>query len=215
MTQDENPARRAGRAQRERARSCAPVPAPDSEGHVLPELDLDEVWPYLNPQMLYAKHLGLRGSYRKLKEAGDPKPAGAAKPSSHGVQARGMDPGARRCIAISRRRPKATRSACSTRRPACAPRFTFPRQAAGERLCLADFVRPADRGGPPDRWRCSSRRPGRACAPRAEELKNAGEYLLCHSLQALAVETAEAAAEWLHRQHPRALGLPRPAGDRR
>ena len=40
---------------------------------MLPTLDLQEVWQYLNPHMLYAKHLGLRGSYWKLKEAGDPK----------------------------------------------------------------------------------------------------------------------------------------------
>ena len=50
-----------------------PLPPPDPEEHVLPELDLGDIWAYLNPHMLYAKHLGLRGSYRKLKEAGDPK----------------------------------------------------------------------------------------------------------------------------------------------
>ena len=49
------------------------LPAPDAAEHVLPELDLAEIWKWLNPHMLYAKHLGLRGSYRKLKEAGDPK----------------------------------------------------------------------------------------------------------------------------------------------
>ena len=48
---------------------------------------------------------------------------------------------------------------------------------------------------------------------RAEELKNAGEYLLCHALQALAVETAEAAAEWLHRAAARGVGIPGSAGD--
>ncbi|HKD17138.1 MAG TPA: dihydropteroate synthase, partial [Thermoanaerobaculia bacterium] len=47
------------------------LPPPDAGEHVLSELDLGEIWPYLNPHMLYAKHLGLRGSYRKLKEAGD------------------------------------------------------------------------------------------------------------------------------------------------
>src|SRR5450759_731991 len=50
-----------------------PLPAPDLEEHVLPDLDMEEIWKYVNPHMLYAKHLGLRGSYRKLKEAGDPK----------------------------------------------------------------------------------------------------------------------------------------------
>ena len=36
-------------------------------------LDLDSTWRYVNPHMLYSKHLGLRGSYWKLKEAGDAK----------------------------------------------------------------------------------------------------------------------------------------------
>ncbi len=43
---------------------------PDLERHVM-ELDLDEVWDYINPQMIYAKHLGLKGSVRKLAEQGD------------------------------------------------------------------------------------------------------------------------------------------------
>src|SRR5580765_535740 len=50
-----------------------PLPAPDFEEHVFTDLDLEEIWQYVNPHMLYAKHLGLRGSYWRLKEAGDPK----------------------------------------------------------------------------------------------------------------------------------------------
>ena len=51
---------------------------------------------------------------------------------------------------------------------------------------------------------------GEGIRPKAEELKNAGEYLLCHALQALAVETAEAAAEWLHAKLRAAWGFPDP-----
>ena len=93
--------------------------------------------------------------------------------------------------------------------------FTFPRQVAGERLCLADFVASRARGGARDSIALLITTAGEGVRARAEELKNAGEYLLCHALQALAVETAEAAAEWLHRQAARALGLPGSAGDRR
>ena len=38
---------------------------------MLPRLNLDEVWSYLNPQMLYGKHLGLRGNARALIERKD------------------------------------------------------------------------------------------------------------------------------------------------
>jgi 5-methyltetrahydrofolate--homocysteine methyltransferase len=51
---------------------------------------------------------------------------------------------------------------------------------------------------------------GEGIRQRAEELKAAGEYLLCHALQALAVETAEAAAEWLHRKIREGWGFPDP-----
>ena len=51
---------------------------------------------------------------------------------------------------------------------------------------------------------------GEGVRARAEELKDAGEYLLCHALQALAVETAEAAAEWLHARLRAAWGFPDP-----
>ena len=47
-------------------------PPPDLERHAV-TLDLDAVWEYLNPQMLYGKHLGLRGVVKKLAEEGDPK----------------------------------------------------------------------------------------------------------------------------------------------
>ena len=50
-----------------------PVPQPpDLDLHVQ-DLDLDQIWALLNPQMLYGKHLGLKGSARQLDAAGDPK----------------------------------------------------------------------------------------------------------------------------------------------
>ena len=44
---------------------------------------------------------------------------------------------------------------------------------------------------------------------RVEAWKHEGEYLKSHAFAALALETAEAAAEWLHAQAARRLGLPR------
>jgi 5-methyltetrahydrofolate--homocysteine methyltransferase len=44
----------------------------------------------------------------------------------------------------------------------------------------------------------------------AEEAKQKGEYLRSHALQALALETAEAAAEWLHARLRNVWGFPDP-----
>jgi 5-methyltetrahydrofolate--homocysteine methyltransferase len=88
--------------------------------------------------------------------------------------------------------------------------FHLPRQAAGERLCVADFVAP--RGARLDTIALLITTAGEGVRARAEELKEKGEYLLCHSLQAVAVETAEAAAEWLHERIRRCWGIPDPPG---
>src|SRR5215472_9912372 len=183
------------------------LPPPDADEHVLPELDLGEIWPYLNPHMLYAKHLGLRGSYRKLKEAGDPKLAELEKVIAK-VQAAGWT------TARAMYRYFPARSEGNTLHvavpgggEAC---FTFPRQVAGERLCLSDFVHPGARGDAKDSIALLITTAGEGVRAKAEELKAAGEYLLCHAFQALAVETAEAAAEWLHRKIRDRWGFPDP-----
>ena len=52
---------------------------------------------------------------------------------------------------------------------------------------------------------------GTGIRERGEEYKAKGEYLKSHALQALALETAEAAAEWLHRRIREDWGFPDPA----
>jgi 5-methyltetrahydrofolate--homocysteine methyltransferase len=185
-----------------------PLPAPDLEEHVLPGLDLAEIWKYLNPHMLYAKHLGLRGSYRKLKEAGDPKLADlerliARLQASGWLSARAMY---RYYPAFSE--GNSLHVAVPSGGEAC---FTFPRQVAGEKLCLSDFVHPREDGGARDSVALFITTAGEGVRAKAEELKASGEYLLCHALQALAVETAEAAAEWLHGKLRERWGFPDPA----
>jgi 5-methyltetrahydrofolate--homocysteine methyltransferase len=184
-----------------------PLPAPDLEEHLLPDLDMEEIWKYVNPHMLYAKHLGLRGSYRKLKEAQDPKLA-ELEAVIDGVKREGWI----RARAMYRyyqaySEGNALHVVCGDRRLAS---FSFPRQAAGERLCLSDFIGPLSNGGPPDTIALLITTAGEGIREKAEDLKNRGEYLLCHSLQALAVETAEAAAEWIHRVIRERWGFPDP-----
>jgi 5-methyltetrahydrofolate--homocysteine methyltransferase len=183
----------------------APVRAPDHAERVLPELELPEIWSYLNPHMLYAKHLGLRGSYRKLKEAGDPK----LTELEH-VIAKVQGTGWVRAAAMYRYFEAYSEANVLhlVENGGTAASIELPRQVAGERLCLADFVRPRSNGAPLDTVALLITTAGEGVRAKAEELKVAGEYLLCHSLQALAVETAEAAAEWLHRKIRGEWGFP-------
>jgi 5-methyltetrahydrofolate--homocysteine methyltransferase len=184
-----------------------PVAAPDLEERVMPDLNMEDIWTYVNPHMLYAKHLGLRGSYRKLKEAGDSKLTELEAvvervKSERWIRARAMY---RYFEAYSE--GNALHVVCGGRKLAS---FTFPRQVMGERLCLADFVGPRADGWPPDSIALLITTAGEGVRERAEDLKARGEYLLCHCLQALAVETAEAAAEWVHRVIRERWGFPDP-----
>ena len=182
-----------------------PLAAPSREEHVLPELDLAEVWRYLNPHMLYAKHLGLRGSYAKLKQAGDPRLAELEAVVTRVKEAGWIGARAMYRFFEAYSDGNAIHLLDGGREAAV---FHLPRQAAGERLCVADFVAP--RGKTPDTIALLITTAGEGVRARAEELKERGEYLLCHSLQALAVETAEAAAEWVHKKLRACWGIADP-----
>jgi len=85
-----------------------------------------------------------------------------------------------------------------------AARFVFPRQPAGERLCLSDYVR-EDRDDYVALFAVSC---GAGVRERAAEDKERGDYLRSHALQALAIESAEALAEWLHARLRTLWGFP-------
>ena len=61
-------------AQRSALRRDVPLPTvSDWERRIFRDLSLEYLWPHLNAQMLYGKHMGLRGNVLKLFEQGDPK----------------------------------------------------------------------------------------------------------------------------------------------
>ncbi|TMA67170.1 MAG: methionine synthase, partial [Deltaproteobacteria bacterium] len=67
-------AKRAAPAVASLIRHDQPIPTPpDLKRHVLDRFPLEEIFPYLNPAMLYGKHLGLRGNLEALLAAGDEK----------------------------------------------------------------------------------------------------------------------------------------------
>ncbi len=92
-------------------------------------------------------------------------------------------------------------------------RFTFPRQADGEYLCLADYFAPVD-SGVLDLVAFQVVTVGQQAIERFEQLQAAGDYSEAYFTHGLAVQTAEAAAEYLHRHIRRQLGLPDNQGKR-
>ena len=92
-------------------------------------------------------------------------------------------------------------------------RFTFPRQEARERLCLADYFRSVE-SGDVDVAALQMVTVGDESTKRFEELQARGEYTEAFYIHGLSVETAEAVAEWMHRYIRRALGVPEGQGKR-
>jgi 5-methyltetrahydrofolate--homocysteine methyltransferase len=200
------PAAAVARAAVDRVEPLAP---PDLEPHVLRDVPLAHVYPYLNLQMLYGKHLGLRGLVSRLLETGDAK----AREVHDVVEALKQEV-VRDRLLVARGvyqwfRARAAGDTVLVLDPAGGElaRFAFPRQPGGERLCLADYLRD-DRD---DYLAAFAVTCGAEVRQQAEALKTRGEYLKSHALQALAIECAEAFAEMLHARLRTLWGFPDPA----
>ena len=183
------------------------VPAPpDLERHVLRDVPLAHLFPYLNLQMLYGKHLGLRGPVTRLLEEGDAK-AVELREVVEALKAEAAREGLLRAHGVYQWfRARAAGETLTLLGGEPLARFTFPRQPDGERLCLTDYVRDdAD-----DYVALFAVSCGAGVRERAAEWKERGEYLRSHALQALAIETAEAFAEWLHARLRTLWGFPDP-----
>jgi 5-methyltetrahydrofolate--homocysteine methyltransferase len=92
-------------------------------------------------------------------------------------------------------------------------RFTFPRQEGRDRLCLADYFRSVD-SGDIDVLALQLVTVGDEASRRFDELQAAGEYSEAYFVHGIAVEAAEAVAEWLHRRIRSELGIPGGRGKR-
>jgi 5-methyltetrahydrofolate--homocysteine methyltransferase len=90
--------------------------------------------------------------------------------------------------------------------PAVIERFEFPRQEGGENLCLADYFAPKS-SGKMDVVAFQVVTVGSEATRRFEALQEAGEFSEAYYLHGLAVQMAEATANYLHAHIRRELNL--------
>lgn len=178
-----------------------PTP-PDLKLHVLHDYDLAEIFTYINPVMLYTRHLGFKGRFEEALAGGDAQ-AGELRRQVAAVEE------------IMLQRPDITASAVykffragsegetlrllSPDGSRVLESFHFGRQTVNDGLCLADYTLPLS-AGRPDYVGLLATTIGPGVRALAEQWKDAGDYLRSHILQALALESAEAFAELLHRK---------------
>ena len=191
-----------------------PIPEPpDLKHHVLENVSLAEVFAYVNPQMLYAKHLGLRGSIDRLRERGDEKTA-RLEETIETLQKEVLSLGLMRPRAVYRFFAASSEGDMIVlrERPGgnVLASLAFPRQPDRDRLSLLDWIAPAT-DARTDYLGAFVTTCGEGVRAQAEAWKNAGEYLKSYALQALAIEAAEGFAELLHQRMRKMWGFPDPA----
>jgi 5-methyltetrahydrofolate--homocysteine methyltransferase len=174
--------------------------------------DLRDVWSYINPFMLYGRHMGFRGDFEKRFEERDPK---AVELFESMEEVKNEAAGFMKVRAVWQFfEAEATGESIQLFAPGAGePVHTFllPRQRLGDYLCLSDYVLPSQNGHR-DHVALFVVTAGEGIRDRAEKAKNDGYYFKSHGLQALAIETAEGCAEWLHRRIREDWGFPDPPG---
>lgn len=85
-------------------------------------------------------------------------------------------------------------------------RFTFPRQRSGRRLCIADFFATVDSGAI-DVFAMQAVTMGEVATEYAQQLFKADDYTNYLYFHGMAVQMAEALAEWTHARIRRELGF--------
>jgi len=186
----------------------AKPPLPYADLKVLDIPHLAGVWSYVNPQMLYGRHLGFRGNFEEALAARDPK-ALELRDSMESVKNWAVTFMKVRAVwqyfEAESEGNTVHLFAAGTDTPSHS--FRFPRQDRQDGLSLADYVLPVG-DGRRDSVALFVVTAGEGVRSHSEEAKQLGEYLRSHGLQALALETAEACAEWLHRRIREEWGFP-------
>ncbi len=221
------------RASQIRVLDAAEIPSPtDFDRHVIRNTPIETIWKYINPLMMYGRHLGIPGGVvRKLEKMGLPGAEGAKvreelereEPKAisiwravQDVKEEYKDTGALSPAAIFRHfRAYSSGNRLyldsGNGRPA---EFHFPRQRplptrSADGLCLSDYVLP-EGSATLDNVAMFVVTVGRGIRQLSEQLKNRGDYLKSHIIQVLALESAEAYAELLHSQIRKGWGYPDP-----
>ena len=185
---------------------------PDTELHFESNIDPREIYPLINPQMLYGRHMGLRGNFNKKLEAGDSK-ALELKELMDGL----LEEVTQRDLLLPRAmwRHYPASSTSKMIRIHCPEsgkileEIPIPRQQKSPFQSICDYVLPAQSNGDPqDHIAIMVTTAGSGVRNQSRAWMNEGEYLKSHAIQALAVELAEGLAERVHRQIRADWGFP-------
>lgn len=207
--------------------STIPLIPPDLKRHIFRNYPIPMIQPYLNLKMLLGKHLGLKGNVEELLKNGDER-ALELEQTVKATLAQAMKLGWLKAHGIYQFFPaqadgdevlvydpqgfkegEGDQSEQGTGVVKVLERFQFPRQNKEPHLCLSDFLTSVE-SGVMDYIGIFAVTAGEGIREKAAELKEQGDYLTSYTLQALALESAEAFAERIHHLMRDAWGIPDP-----
>ena len=196
---------------RSAATTDAPIPEPPFWGARDAEIDLDEVYPYLDRHVLFKLHWGGRGNkgeaWRRIVEGHDGDEGFAPKLERMWREQDYLQPKARvgyfPCNADGNELVIFDPSDHDRE----IERLVFPRQPKHDRICLADFYRPLEDGGERDVVALQAVTVGDEVTKRIEQLERDGEFAEQLFVHGLGVQAAEGLAEWLHAEVRRGLDV--------
>jgi 5-methyltetrahydrofolate--homocysteine methyltransferase len=202
------------------ARTDVPVPEPPFWGVQEIPVDTEELYRHLDTHVLFKLHWGGRGvkgeAWQKLLSE-DFRPRlermwGEASASTGYLHPRALL-GFFPCYALGNEILVLDPSDRATE----LTRFTCPRQPKGDRICLADFFRPAVDGAAPaelDVIAVQAVTVGSEVTELMARLEAEGEFAEQLFVHGLGVQTAEGLAEWLHWRVREMLGIDAAQGRR-
>ena len=195
---------------RSAARTDTPIPEPPFWGAREIDVDLDEVFPYLDRHVLFKLHWGGRGvkgeAWRELVEGSDEEEGFAPRLERMWREQDYLHPRVRlgyfpcnadgnELVIFDPEDPERELE-----------RLVFPRQPKHDRICLTDFYRPLE-SGERDVVALQGVTVGPEVTERIERLESEGEFAEQLYVHGLGVQSAEGLAEWLHSKARRELDI--------
>ena len=192
-----------------KVRTDIPIPsAPYEDKRVRIVPNLAEVWSYINPYMLFGRHLGFKGNFEKLLLQRDPK----ALELFHQMEEVKQEAAKFMKVRAIWQFFEVERAGNDLRLfspggTTPIETFHFGRQAKSDGLSLSDYALDTQ-DGLRDHVAMFVVTAGEGVIQHSEKAKAQAQFFKAHALQALGIETAEAAAEWLHRRIREDWGFP-------
>jgi 5-methyltetrahydrofolate--homocysteine methyltransferase len=202
---------------RSEARTDNPIPDPPFLGVRDVDVDLAQVFPYLDRHVLFKLHWGGKGvkgeAWRELVEGTDEEEGFAARLERMWREQDYLQPRARlgyfpcnadgnELVVFDPEQPDRELE-----------RLVFPRQPKHDRICLTDFFRPLE-SGEPDVVALQGVTVGPEVTELIERLEREGEFAEQLYVHGLGVQAAEGLAEWLHSRVRDGLGIDAAQGRR-